>query len=256
MRVTAGKPVLQLRCVCHDARCSSGGPACDISRGIYPEACWETPIGARTQSLYLAGRPYTCFMDRLWTPWRYNYITGAQPQERPGMRPGVPEALEAWPGADTGCIFCNLIQSVQWAIAAGMPAENAERCGLVVARLETAFLCLNAFPYSSGHVLVLPYRHTGSLAELPVSEAEEIMRVAQAVERTLRQVYKPDGINLGMNLGQAAGAGVAGHLHLHALPRWFGDTNFMTVTAETRILPETLEVTWRRLRAGFAVPSR
>jgi ATP adenylyltransferase len=137
-----------------------------------------------------------------------------------------------------------------------MPAENAERCGLVVARLETAFLCLNAFPYSSGHVLVLPYRHTGSLAELPVSEAEEIMRVAQAVERTLRQVYKPDGINLGMNLGQAAGAGVAGHLHLHALPRWFGDTNFMTVTAETRILPETLEVTWRRLRAGFAVPSR
>ncbi len=102
---------------------------------------------------------------------------------------------------------------------------------------------LNAFPYSSGHVMILPYLHTDSLAKLPVETAEEIMRPAQRMETVLREVYKPDGINLGMNLGEAAGAGVAGHIHLHVLPRWFGDTNFMTVVGETRVLPETLDVT-------------
>ena len=195
---------------------------------------------------------YTAGMDRLWTPWRYNYISGGGAEEaEQDARKGVPKALRAWPGADRECVFCNLIGAVDWAAGNGMAAEEAERAGLVVVRGATGFVCLNAFPYSSGHVLLVPYRHVDSLAKLPVTEAEEIMRMAQRVETALRAVYRPDGINLGMNLGQAAGAGVAGHLHLHALPRWFGDVNFMTATAETRILPETLDVTWDRLQKAL-----
>lgn len=187
-------------------------------------------------------------MDRLWTPWRYEYISAAGGA---AGRKGVPKALESWPGEDAGCVFCNLIRAVEWGIAEGPGEEAAERAGLVVRRLTACFICLNAFPYSSGHVLVVPYRHTDSLAKLPIGEAEEIMRAAQKIETALRSVYRPDGINLGMNLGEAAGAGVAGHIHLHELPRWFGDTNFMTVTGETRILPETLETTWSRLREAL-----
>ena len=192
-------------------------------------------------------------MDRLWTPWRYNYISGGDSAgDAEDVRKGVPAALRAWPGEDRQCVFCNLIGAVDWAIESGMAAEEAERAGLVVSRAATIFVCLNAFPYASGHVLLMPYRHTDSLAKLPVPEAEEMMRTAQRVETALRTVYRPDGINLGMNLGQAAGAGVAGHLHLHALPRWFGDVNFMTATAETRILPEALDVTWERLRIALS----
>ena len=187
-------------------------------------------------------------MDRLWTPWRYNYITSAHP----GERKGVPDKLAAWPGEDQGCVFCNLIRSVEWALAqGGVLAPDAERAGLIVARLPHSFICLNRFPYSSGHVLLVPYRHTDSLTGLEGAELAELMQTAQQTEAVLRQVYKPQGINLGLNLGEAAGAGVADHLHVHMLPRWFGDTNFMTVTAETRILPETLETTWNRLRDGF-----
>jgi len=192
-------------------------------------------------------------MDRLWTPWRYSYVTGADKGSDPNpgkpTRRGVPKSLVDWPGADTACVFCNLLQSVEWASGPdGESREAAEKAGLIVARLETCFVCLNSFPYSSGHVLILPYLHTDSLAKLPVDSAEEMIRTAQRMETTLRDVYRPDGINLGMNLGEAAGAGVAGHIHLHQLPRWYGDTNFMTVAAETRVLPETLEVTWERLR--------
>ncbi len=187
-------------------------------------------------------------MDRLWTPWRYSYITGSGGDGT--SRKGVPQELEGWPGPDAGCVFCNLIRCVEWGMESGM--ANAEEAGLVVVRLKTCYVCLNRFPYSSGHVLVVPYLHTDSLAKLPVDAAEEMIRVAQRVELAMRAVYRPDGINLGLNLGEAAGAGVAEHIHLHQLPRWFGDTNFMTVTAETRILPEELDVTWRRLREALA----
>ena len=191
-------------------------------------------------------------MDRLWTPWRYSYVTGADKDPSKPVRRGVPKALEAWPGDDTGCVFCNLIRAVEWASGPnGETKEQAERDGLVVARLETCFIMLNAFPYSSGHLMILPYLHTDSLAKLPTATAEEIMRTAQRMETSLREVYKPDGINLGMNVGEAAGAGVAGHIHLHVLPRWFGDTNFMTVVSETRVLPETLDVTLDRLRCNL-----
>lgn len=188
-------------------------------------------------------------MDRLWTPWRYAYITSPKTEQRKG----VPSALNAWPGEDAHCVFCNLIHSVNWAIEQGQSPAEAEQAGLILARLETCYVCLNAFPYSTGHLLVVPYLHTDSLAKLPAPDAEELIRTAQQLERVLRGVYKPDGINLGMNLGEAAGAGVAEHLHLHQLPRWFGDTNFMTVTAETRILPETLEITWKRIRQQLSL---
>ena len=189
-------------------------------------------------------RRYTLAMDRLWTPWRYNYVTGV-PNNR---RQGVPEGLDDWPGPDRGCVFCNLIESVRWAIAAGRDIAEVERAGWLLARDNACFTCLNAFPYSSGHLLIVPYRHLDSLAKLPAEDAAELIHVAQTMESALRAIYHPQGINLGMNLGEAAGAGVAGHLHLHLLPRWFGDTNFMTVTAETRVLPEALSVTWNRLR--------
>jgi ATP adenylyltransferase len=113
-------------------------------------------------------------------------------------------------------------------------------------------MVLNAYPYNGGHLMVVPYRHQDSLAALPLREAEELLRMTRRAERVLRAVYRPDGLNLGMNLGQAAGAGVAEHLHLHAVPRWSGDNNFMSVLAETRILPEMLGETWTRIRTALA----
>lgn len=110
---------------------------------------------------------------------------------------------------------------------------------------------MNSYPYNSGHVMVIPYAHLDELGKLPVPAAQEMMELCQKVEAALRQVYRPDGINLGMNIGKAAGAGVAGHIHMHILPRWTADSNFMTVVGETRVLPETLETTWERLKAAL-----
>jgi len=158
--------------------------------------------------------------------------------------------LAAWPG-DLGCVFCNLLASIDFAIRDGMPAEVAEAAGGLVVRGQQCFVCLNAFPYTSGHVMVMPYAHLDRLAALPAEAAYELMDLAQRTERVLERLYHPHGFNFGMNVGQAAGAGVAGHLHLHAMPRWVGDTNFMTTVAETRVLPEDLATTWKRLRATF-----
>ena len=187
-------------------------------------------------------------MDHLWTPWRYAYITRSDPRARTGVAP----ELADWPAAeDKHCVFCNMIAATDYAIARGMPQENAERASHIVHRGPHCFVCLNAYPYATGHVLILPYLHTDSLAALPTDAAYEMIELAQRAERALRSTYRPDGINLGMNLGESAGAGVAGHVHMHTLPRWIGDTNFMTVTAETRVLPEALDVTWSRLREAF-----
>lgn len=190
-------------------------------------------------------------MDRLWTPWRYRYITGA---ER-GRYLGVPQALQDWPGPDRHCVFCNMIAAVNWAISQGVPTEEAEQAAGILTRYDDLYLCLNAYPYSSGHVMVVPYAHEASLAALPAEAAAHLIHAGQRMERVLRAVYRPDGLNLGLNLGEAAGAGVANHLHLHILPRWVGDTNFMTVVGETRILPETLDITWQRLREQLAQTS-
>ena len=190
-------------------------------------------------------------MDLLWTPWRYAYVTTADG----AVRPGVPQQLSAWQG-DTGCVFCNLMAAVDFAIANGMNADDAEAAGGLVMRGQHCFICLNAFPYTSGHVMVLPYAHLDRLTALPRETAHEMMDLAQRTETVLDKLYKPHGLNFGLNLGRAAGAGVAGHLHLHALPRWAGDTNFMTSVAETRVLPEDLPTTWKRMRKGFLERSK
>lgn len=189
-------------------------------------------------------------MDRLWTPWRYGYVTKADPQ----ARSGVPAALSAWlptEADDKHCVFCNMVAAVDYAIAQGMARDLAEEAAHIVYRGTHCFVCLNAYPYSTGHVLIAPYRHLDSLASLSAEAAHELIDTAQRAELALRQVYRPGGLNMGLNLGEAAGAGIADHIHLHVLPRWIGDTNFMTVTGETRVLPETLDVTWARLRPIF-----
>ena len=191
---------------------------------------------------------YTAAMDHLWTPWRYAYVTDA---DRTHAKPGVPEALAGWAG-DHKCVFCNIIAAADDAVAKGMSVEAAEAAVYVLERGRSCFMVLNAFPYNNGHLMVVPYPHEASLAALPLEEADELMRMTRRAERVLQRVYAPNGLNFGMNLGKAAGAGVAEHLHLHAVPRWSGDNNFMSVLAETRILPEMLEESWRRLRAALA----
>jgi ATP adenylyltransferase len=160
-------------------------------------------------------------MDYLWTPWRYSYITNAAKSSERGA-----------------CIFCELPK---------LPDRDAN----IVYRGQHCFIILNSFPYTSGHVMIVPFAHLDELSKLPEATAHEMMGLSQEMERVLRQAYSPDGINLGMNIGRAAGAGVAGHVHMHVLPRWVGDTNFMTVTAETRVLPESLEQTYERIRGAL-----
>ncbi len=162
-------------------------------------------------------------MDYLWTPWRYSYITGH----------GRDESLPV------ECVFC--------AAAACADDEKA----LIVHRGKYNFIVLNRFPYTSGHVMVVPYAHIPTLVGLPDETLVEMMHMARDCEKALREVYLPDGLNLGLNIGRSAGAGVAGHIHLHALPRWTGDANFMTAIAETRVQPEDLAVSWRRMRAAL-----
>jgi ATP adenylyltransferase len=190
-------------------------------------------------------------MERLWTPWRYEYVSRTEDS----ARPGVPPALSSWPGPEAGdglCVFCNMIAAVDYAVAQGMPIDQAEKAAHILFRGQLCFLCLNAFPYGTGHILIIPYRHLDSLAALPPDDAREMMELAQQVERVLRAVYRPAGMNFGLNLGSAGGAGIACHIHMHALPRWIGDTNFMTATADTRVLPEALDTTWARIRAAWS----
>ena len=160
-------------------------------------------------------------MDYLWTPWRYQYMA----QVTQGNQPE--------------CVFCDAVE------------RNQDEETLIVHRGKKAFLILNRFPYTSGHVMMVPYAHVAELHLCEPGALQEIMELAQKVEGIFRKDYKPDGMNLGMNLGRAAGAGVAGHLHLHMLPRWIGDSNFMTVTGETRVQPEELQTTYERLKKAF-----
>ncbi len=185
-------------------------------------------------------------MEHLWTPWRFAYVSTSEQSNRHG----VPPELDAWPG-ELNCVFCNMLAAVDHAIAQGMDAEQAERAAHIVLRGAGIFVVLNAYPYCSGHLMIVPYRHQNSLAALEAEVAREMMETAQRAELAMKLVYSPHGFNFGLNLGAAAGAGVAGHLHLHGLPRWVGDTNFMTVVGETRVLPEELDVTWARLRKAF-----
>ena len=163
-------------------------------------------------------------MDHLWTPWRYSYVTA--PKGDPRQR--------------DECVFCQILAK-----------ETDDRTALIVHRGERNFVMLNRYPYTSGHMMVIPYDHLASLAEAPRETAGEMMLLTRRLDRLLHRLYRPHGVNVGMNIGRAAGAGVAGHIHMHALPRWVGDSSFTSVIGETRVLPEALETTWERVRAEF-----
>ena len=160
-------------------------------------------------------------MDHLWSPWRLEYVTGDKPA--------------------SGCIFC-----VRGHAGDAQPVDP-----LVLFRGSTCYIVLNKYPYNNGHLLVVPYRHVPSLAGLGGDELTELARLTQQSEIALREAYNPDAMNIGINLGKPAGAGVAEHVHIHVVPRWNGDTNFMTVFGETRVLPEDLASTGNRLRPIF-----
>jgi ATP adenylyltransferase len=160
-------------------------------------------------------------MDYLWTPWRYAYVSGAEKTSE--------------------CIFCEL------------PKQEDEKA-LIVHRGQHCFIILNSFPYSPGHVMIVPFAHLDEVQKLPKSAAHEMMDLSQKMECVLRELYNPDGINLGMNIGKAAGAGVAGHIHMHVLPRRVADANFMSVVGETRVLPESLQTTFQKLKKALAIP--
>jgi len=156
-------------------------------------------------------------MDFLWSPWRYHYLASG------GMR-------------SESCVFC----------IGEDPAKDAER--LIVFRGSHNFIILNLFPYTSGHVMVAPYEHMDTIALAKPDQLGEMMQLAQRAMAALQTLYRPQGFNLGMNLGSAAGAGIREHFHLHVVPRWSGDANFMTIVGETRVLPEELHETYRRMR--------
>ena len=165
-------------------------------------------------------------LEHLWAGWRREYIVEATARERAG---GLSQD-------ESDCVFCRLA-------ASGRPSEE----NLVVWRGELTFVVMNAYPYASGHVLVMPLRHVEPLSELTEGESAELWSATLRSVTTIEKAYEPDGLNMGANLGRAAGAGLPAHVHLHVLPRWSGDTNFMTSVAETRVMPETLQLSWKRL---------
>jgi len=159
-------------------------------------------------------------MSHLWTPWRSTYMTAKKDKSR--------------------CIFC--------AAAEGSADEES----LLMYRGEFCFVILNRYPYTTGHLMIAPYQHVSRLLQVTQEVTDEMMRLARLAEQNLEDVYRPDGLNLGMNLGEAAGAGIEQHIHLHVLPRWKGDANFMTTVGAVRIMPEALVETYRKLKPKFA----
>ncbi len=157
-------------------------------------------------------------MNRLWAPWRMPYIMGEK-----GM----------------GCILCQ------------KPKERKDKANLILYRGKEAFVMMNLYPYNNGHLMVCPYQHARSLEELEEPTLQYLMLLLKKSVVVLRESSKPDGINVGLNLGKAAGAGIDDHLHFHLVPRWGGDTNFMTVVSESRVVPESLAATYRRLKPYF-----
>ncbi len=160
-------------------------------------------------------------MDYLWSPWRYSYVSAAStPRDE--------------------CIFCV------------KAAEDKDAGNYIVCRAARNFVLLNLYPYTTGHLMVAPYEHVATLEEAPEETVTEMMLLTRQATRHLREIYRPEGLNLGMNLGECAGAGVAGHMHMHVLPRWTGDTSFMTVIGETRVMPEDLAQTYDKLKRAFS----
>lgn len=161
-------------------------------------------------------------MDVLWSPWRYDYITGSGSAKL------------------DGCVFCSILNS---------PASDEEK--YILKRAGFNFVLLNLFPYAAGHLLIVPYAHLASLSEADKQTTDEMMDLMKVSQSVLDEVYQPEGFNMGLNLGKSAGAGVAEHFHTHVLPRWTGDVNFMTSIGETRNIPESLRTTYQKLKAKF-----
>lgn len=158
-------------------------------------------------------------MDHIWTPWRFHYIRSAQ--EEPG------------------CVLCRL------------RAEERDRENLILTRESHNYIVLNRYPYTSGHLMIVSYRHVASLSDATADELCEMILLSRSCERILQDLYRPDGFNIGFNIGRSAGAGVAGHLHLHVVPRWEADANFVSVVGQTRVIPEDLETTYEKLVSRF-----
>lgn len=159
-------------------------------------------------------------MDLLWSPWRYDYITGS--------------------GKINGCVFCEILNN---------SASDEEK--FILKRAEFNFVILNIYPYAAGHLLIVPYAHLADLDNADKQTTDEMMDMMKRCQSALTEVYQPEGFNIGMNLGKQAGAGVAGHFHVHVLPRWSGDVNFMTTIGQTRTIPESLETTSQKLKNKF-----
>lgn len=168
-------------------------------------------------------------LEQLWAGWRQEYVSGATEDERSG--------------AGGGCVFCRIA-------ASGGAAEHNG----VVWRGDLSFAVLNAYPYASGHLLIVPVRHLGELDQLSEEESAALWATTRCAVEAVQAAYDPDGVNVGSNLGRAAGAGIPGHLHLHVVPRWSGDTNFMTSVAGLRVIPESLPRAWQRLHAVWGRP--
>jgi ATP adenylyltransferase len=165
-------------------------------------------------------------MEFLWSPWRYDYMASVT------KVPGTEEKRR--------CVFC-----------IGEDTSRDEEL-LVLYRGSLNFVILNLFPYTTGHLMVAPYRHSNSLIEAPGDQTAEMMDLSKRSMKALTEVYHPEGFNVGMNLGHVAGAGVRDHFHLHVVARWAGDSNFMTITGETRVIPEDIKTTFRRLKPHFS----
>ena len=157
-------------------------------------------------------------MDQLWAPWRLEFVKQEKPQ---------------------GCIFCLF------------PADTKDEANLVLGRSTNSFVMLNKFPYNNGHLMVIPRRHTADLARLPSDEFSDLHRLLQTAVSVVEEAYQPHGMNVGMNLGKTAGAGIADHLHYHVVPRWEGDTNFMPVVSETKVMIEHVKTSFARMRPIF-----
>jgi ATP adenylyltransferase len=174
-------------------------------------------------------------MDRLWTPWRLAYVTSNAAGNSPSA-------------SELGCIFCAAAAALESKADTGPDAAPGD---LIVANGRTCYVLLNLYPYNNGHLMVVPKRHVATFATANDAELTELMQLTRFAEMALTEAYQPHGINVGVNIGRAAGAGVVDHVHIHALPRWYGDSSFISSIGDTRVIPEELQQTAQRLRPIF-----